>query len=79
MQMTRKMHFTGTLLATVFLSLHALGQTVYMAGDSTMARNGGGSGTDGECNNTVKFRVQNSAWIVRLGPVLGTIFDNPCR
>jgi len=47
MQMTRKMYFTGTLLATVLLSLHALGQTVYMAGDSTMARGGGGSGTDG--------------------------------
>lgn len=26
----------------------ALGQTVYLAGDSTMAKNGGGSGTDGK-------------------------------
>ncbi|KAJ6519982.1 SGNH hydrolase [Mycena sanguinolenta] len=34
-------------LVTLFLSLGACAQTVYMAGDSTMAPGGGGSGTDG--------------------------------
>ncbi len=53
----RKMYFTGTLLATVVLSLHAFGQTVYMAGDSTMARGGGGSGSDGECKSNTLIRI----------------------
>ncbi|KAJ7161418.1 hypothetical protein C8R43DRAFT_334324 [Mycena crocata] len=40
-----------TMFAKLFvplcLSLGAYAQTVYVAGDSTMARGGGGSGTDG--------------------------------
>ncbi|KAJ6575280.1 SGNH hydrolase [Mycena capillaripes] len=35
------------VLVSLFLSLGACAQTVYLAGDSTMAKGGGGSGTDG--------------------------------
>ncbi|KAJ7293736.1 rhamnogalacturonan acetylesterase [Mycena rebaudengoi] len=35
------------LAVSLFLSFAAYAQTVYVAGDSTMARGGGGSGTDG--------------------------------
>jgi len=35
------------VLVSLFLSLGACAQTVYLAGDSTMAPGGGGSGTDG--------------------------------
>lgn len=36
---------SAVLLSALFPS--ALGATIYMAGDSTMAKNGGGSGTQG--------------------------------
>lgn len=35
------------VVASLFLSLGVYAQTVYTAGDSTMAKGGGGSGTDG--------------------------------
>jgi hypothetical protein len=35
------------LAVSLFLSVGAYAQTIYMAGDSTMAAGGGGSGTDG--------------------------------
>ncbi|KAJ7492465.1 SGNH hydrolase-type esterase domain-containing protein [Mycena latifolia] len=35
------------LVVSLFLSLGAYAQTIYTAGDSTMAKGGGGSGTDG--------------------------------
>lgn len=36
-------------LAPLFFLPSALATTVYLAGDSTMAKNGGGSGTNGMC------------------------------
>jgi len=40
----------SSLVSSVFAAVVAIasGQTVYLAGDSTMAKGGGGSGTDGK-------------------------------
>lgn len=66
--------FAALLVSLLWIVPGIVGQTVRLAGDSTMAKGGGGSGTDGEEHSscTSHFGVI-TVLVHRLGSILGSI------
>ena len=69
------MYAAAVLVSLLWVVPGIVGQTVRIAGDSTMAKGGGGKGTDGKpsytntCSLTPPFNVLRC----RMGTILGTV------
>lgn len=69
------LRYLGLFLSVVCVA----SQTVRLAGDSTMAVGGGGSGTQGTHYRMSILLRWTFTLKVRLGRIPGTVLDYPCR
>lgn len=64
--------FAAVLVSLLWIVPGIVGQTVRLAGDSTMAKGGGGGGTDGKLLLRV-LAISMLTYCPRLGSIFGTI------